>query len=286
MLERVDRIQLAVTDRATVAEAFRRLLAAEQIRDDAVAPLAARRSTLRMGAAEVELLSPDGTGPVADHLATHGPGLFAAGFASSRVDELRARFVGRDLAFAESDGQLFLPPESTGRHGLRCVVSPLAAHASASADVVSAFYEVTNLVEDSAAASREYADLFALDQSRFTLIDSKEFGYAGLLTLFDPADRLDRIECITPYDFTKTMGRFMRKHGESLYMCFAEAPTLAPLVARLQEHAPDDWSAAPGSSEDTLFIHPRALGGLLMGVSRASVGWMWSGHPERVRRVR
>lgn len=101
--------------------------------------------------------------------------------------------------------------------------------------------------------------------------------------MFDPDAGLDRIECITPFDLTKTMGRFMQKRGESLYMCFAEAPDLAPLIARLEEHAPHDWSAAPGSASDTLFVHPKALAGLLMGVSRTSVGWSWSGHPERVR---
>ena len=103
--------------------------------------------------------------------------------------------------------------------------------------------------------------------------------------MFDPATRLDRIECITPTDATKTMGRFKARRGPCLYMCFMEAPDLRPIIARLEEHARGDWSAAPGgAATDTLFIHPNALAGLLLGVSRTSVAWSWSGHPERVTR--
>jgi len=102
--------------------------------------------------------------------------------------------------------------------------------------------------------------------------------------MFDPATRLDRIECITPYDAGKTMGRFLAKRGESLYMCFVEAPDLRPIIARLDAHAPHDWSPAAGGATDTLFVHPKALAGLLLGVSRTSVGWLWSSAPERVVR--
>src|SRR3954447_18327868 len=102
MLERVDRVQLAVIDRDGVAAAFRRLLGAETARTDAVAPLAARRTVLRLGTAEIELLAGDGSGRGADHLARFGPGLFAAGFASSQLDALRARLVAHGVAFAEA----------------------------------------------------------------------------------------------------------------------------------------------------------------------------------------
>ena len=281
MLERVDRVQLAVTDRDAVAASFTRLLGAETVRDDRVAPLAARRRLLRLGAAEIELLTADGPGPVAQHLERFGPGLFAAGFSSSRLDELRARLVERELPFAEAGDQLFLAPEATGGHGLRCVVSP-ATPGDGATSPISFLYEVTNVVEDARTVAAGYAALFALDEALFCPIDSAEFGYRGVLTLFAPETRLDRIECITPYDVAKTMGRFMRKRGESLYMCFAEARSLEAIVPRLEAHAPHDWSPA-GSGRDTLFIHPRALGGLLMGISRESVGWQWSGHPERVR---
>ncbi|HEY2385616.1 MAG TPA: hypothetical protein VGK30_01530 [Candidatus Binatia bacterium] len=278
----IDRVQLAVADRGEAARAFRRLLGAEITREDAVAPLAARRTTLALGASEVELLAPDGAGPVAAHLAAWGPGLFAGGVATESAGEVRARLVARASSFAEAGTQLFLPPAATGDHGLRCVVSPLAARPAVG--LASHLYEVTNLVADWQAASRDYTTLFGLDAARFCPIESETFGYRGVLTMFDPTTRLDRIECITPYDAAKTMGRFMAKRGSSLYMCFVEAPDLRPIIARAEEHAPRDWSPPPGgAATDSLFIHPRALGGLLLGVSRTTVGWSWSGHPERVR---
>jgi len=283
MLAAVDRIQLAVRDRRAASEPFVRLLDATVTAEDAVAPLAARRTTLAVGHAAIELLEPEGGGPVAAHLADAGPGLFAAGFATADLDGLRHRLVERRVAFAESDGQLFLAPEATGGTGLRCVLSA-GRDAPAAPGLITHLYEVTNLVPDWEAAATRYTELFALAPERFCPIASAEYGYRGTLTMFDPRDRLDRIEVITPYDLAKTMGRFMTKRGPCLYMCFAEAPDLAAMRDRLQAHAPADWTgSAHASVPDTIFIHPKALGGLMMGVSRTTVGWTWSGHPERVR---
>lgn len=283
MLAGVDRIQLAVTDRRTAALAFTRLLDATITAEDAVATLAAHRTTLAVGHAAIELLEPDGTGPVADHLAAAGPGLFAAGFAARDLDALRHRLIERRVDFAEADGQLFLTPAATGGSGLRCVLSPLR-DAPTAPGLITHLYEVTNLVTDWEAAAARYSELFDLVPERFCPIASPEFGYRGTLTMFDPRDRLDRIEVITPHDLEKTMGRFMGKRGPSLYMCFAEAPDLTVIRARLEAHAPHDWTgSAHATVPDTLFIHPKALSGLMMGVSRTTVGWTWSGHPERVR---
>ena len=282
MLERVDRVQVAVADRRAAVRRFAELLAAEVVGEDAVAPLAARRTTVRTGAAEVELLEPDGAGPVGEHLARCGPGMFAAGFATADLGVLRDRLLAQRVSFAESGDQLLLAPLATGDHGLRCVLSELT-DVTPEAGLVTHLYEVTNLVADHGASSALYAERFGLAPERFCPIDSPEFGYRGVLTMFAPDERLDRIECITPYDFTKTMGRFMRKRGETLYMCFAESAEIAPLCARLSEHAPHDWTAVgSAAAPDTLFIHPNALAGMMMGVSRTTVAWQWSGHPERV----
>jgi hypothetical protein len=283
MLAAVDRIQLVVTDRRAAAAPFTRLLDATVTAEDAVAPLAARRTTLAAGHAAIELLEPDGAGPVADHLAAAGPGLFAAGFASRDQGALRHRLIERRTDFAEAGGQLFLAPAATGGTGLRCVLSPLRDGPMAPG-LITHLYEVTNLVTDWEAAVARYTDLFDLAAERFCPIASPEYGYRGTLTMFDPRDRLDRIEVITPYDLAKTMGRFVTKRGPSLYMCFAEAPDLMAIRSRLESHAPGDWTGSTHTAvPDTLFIHPKTLAGLMMGVSRTSVGWTWSGHPERVR---
>src|SRR5256885_850446 len=102
MLARVDRVQLAVYDRGEAAGAFARLLGTETLSEDAVAPLAARRTTLALGRAAVELLEPDGAGPVDAHVRRVGPGLFAGGFAVDDVAALRASLAARACSFAEA----------------------------------------------------------------------------------------------------------------------------------------------------------------------------------------
>ena len=39
------------------------------------------------------------------------------------------------------------------------------------------------------------------------------------------------------------------------------------------------------AKRDGLWVHPGALCGLLLGVSRTTVGWEWSGQPARVARL-
>ena len=121
--------------------------------------------------------------------------------------------------------------------------------------------------------------MIGLDASRFVPIESKQYGYSGVLTLFDHA-RLDRLEVITPTDLTKTMGRFFARLGETLYMCFAESGRTAEILERAQERSAPYTGDASG-----LFLHPAALGGVMLGVSRRTAAWQWSGHPERVERT-
>jgi hypothetical protein len=164
--------------------------------------------------------------------------------------------------------------------GLRTVVS--GEQELPAGGLLERLYEATLLVDDSRAAVAQTAAAFGLAPAHFVPIRSAEFGYDGALTLFHP-DRLDRVEIVTPNDPSKTMGRFFAKRGASLYMCYAEAADLTPIRARLLEHAPHDWTGPRDSTTlDNLFIHPKALGGIMLGVSRTTVAWTWSGHPERV----
>jgi len=278
MLTRVDRVQVVVADRRATAAAFARLLDAAIVGDDHVRCLAARRTLLRLGTSHVELLEPDGAGAVADFLAHARGGLFAAGFATAEIDRLRAHLGSRGVAVAEEGGQLFLGPDALP--GLRAAIS--ADVDTAPAGLVRNLYEVTLLVGNHRDATAAAAATFGLDARHFVPIRSAEFGYEGTLTLFHP-DRLHRVEIITPTDAAKTMGRFFAKRGPALYMCYAEADDLAAVRARLLAHAPHDWTGPrDGEAPDNLFIHPPALGGMMLGVSRTTFAWTWSGHPERV----
>jgi len=165
------------------------------------------------------------------------------------------------------------------------VISPDEPHETVGA--VSGFYEVTNLVHDVKLACERLVDLFGLDSGAFVPIASREFGYDGTLTLFDP-DRLDRFEAITPRVPDNTMGRFFAKRGESLYMAFAESAELASIEARLRDRGagftavPPEGHRGPRGAH-TLFLHPPGLGGMMLGLSRPGYAWTWSGSPDRAR---
>jgi hypothetical protein len=233
---------------------------------------------MHAGRSEFELLAPAGGGLVQDHLEAWGEGLFAAGFSTADVPALRSRLQSRKIAFAEEGDQLFIAPDQTP--GLRIVISPHVDRPVVG--LVGYLYEVTNLIDDHQAAARFYADTFALDAARFSPITSKQYGYTGQLTLFNPPDRLSRIELSQITDWDRPMGRFMkRRGGETLYMCFIEAEEIEAIVERAKKrdmrfvgHDRD------GGFSEGLFFHPSTLHGVLMGVSRTNVAWTWSGRPE------
>ena len=67
-------------------------------------------------------------------------------------------------------------------------------------------------------------------------------------------------------------------------MAYGESDQTAAVRERLLEHAPRDWTGPRDAAvPDNLFLHPRALGGVMLGVSRTSFAWSWSGDPDRVR---
>jgi hypothetical protein len=280
MLKQVDRVQLVVSDRRAAATSFSKLVGAVLVREDAVHALGARRSVLRVGRSEVELLEPDGVGAAAGFLKRTRGGLFAAGLSSADPGALRSHLATRGVEGEEAGGQLLLRPEALGVPGLRAVISAEAEREPAG--LLDRLYEVTLLTPDWKRSTEWIADRFALDSQAFVPIRSAEYGYEGVLTLFQPS-QLDRIEVVTPYDVAKTMGRFFGSRGPSLYMCYAESHHTAALRTRLLEYAPEHWSGArEGPSPDNLYVHPGALSGLLLGVSRRSFAWTWSGSPERV----
>jgi hypothetical protein len=149
--------------------------------------------------------------------------------------------------------------------------------------VLARLYEVTHLMRGYERAAARFAEVFELDPARFVPIRSPEFGYEGTLALLHP-DRLDRIETVTPMDPTRPMGRFFARQGPCLYMFYAEARDAAAARARVLEHAPEAYTGSRSARvPDNFWVHPRALGGALLGVSRETFAWTWSGHPERVR---
>lgn len=284
MLDRIDRVQLAVPDRKAAAAGWTAILGAEPDGEDRVSALAARRTRLRLGDGAVELLEPDGEGAVAQALRACGAHLFAAGASSPDLDALLARLRSRGARFDVEAGQAFVAPVA-GLPGLRLVLSRSERRPSVGA--VDALYEVTHLVADAAGATSRCAEVFGLDARSFVPIESPHYGYRGTLTLFHP-DRLDRFEIVHPHVATQTMGRFFAKRGPSLYMAFAESGELSAIEDRARDGGAG-FTGVPAADErdgqglQTLFLHPPALGGMMLGISRRRWAWTWSGRPERAR---
>jgi hypothetical protein len=281
MLTRIDRVLITARDAGAVAARWIELLDAQAVRQDDIAELGAHRHVIRVGDAEVEILQPTDDGPVARHLATGG-GPFAAGVATKQIHLLRRRLAEAGIVPTHFGDQFYIDGGRLGIPGLSLVIS--VARQREPAGLMSNLYEVTHLTDAPAAAAARLAQLFNLDAGNFVPIRSENFGYEGALTLFD-RNALHRIEIINPFDRKKTMGRFFERFGPSLYMCYGETDRLAELRGRLRRLAPKDFT---GSDDDPngLFVHPRALGGVMLGVSRTSYAWTWSGYPERVTPAR
>jgi len=277
MLKRVDRVQIVVRDRAEAEGVAATILGAELIRQDLVKPLAARRSVLQAGSSMIEFLEPDGAGPIADFAARWGGGLYAAGFSVADLEEAAAAFDRRDVKFERATGQLFLDASATG--GMPTVISTFDERSPMGA--IKWIFEVTNVAADWRATAQRYARIFALDPARNVPIEIGDFGYTGTLMMFDAPQRLDRIEISQPTS-KAAMGRFHRRHGDSLYMFYVETANVEAIAERLQARG-GRFTPRREGVHDGLWIHPTAFCGVLVGVSRVNVAWRWSGAPERGR---
>ena len=282
MLKRVDRVQIAVPNLDAAEKVVAAVMGAEALRRDEVAPLRAHRATMQAGSSLIELLQPDGAGPVKDFVDKWGQGLFAGGFSVEDLDAAARHFEKSGARFERASGQLFLDPSAT--FGMRVVISP--RHERAPVGLIKWIYEVTNVVRDWRAAADRYTKLFALDASKFVPIESKDFGYTGTLTMYDSPARLDRIEIaeITRPDLA--MGRFHAKRGDSLYMFFVETEDVTAIAKRIEAAGSkaNVWRHDEAGAAE-MFIHPNQFLGVLVGVSRTEVAWTWSGDLARARRA-
>tara|TARA_R110000824_G_scaffold390760_2_gene587476 strand:+ start:161603 stop:162487 length:885 start_codon:yes stop_codon:yes gene_type:complete len=284
MLSKIDRVQLAVPDCEAAAKGWIELLDAVPDGEDRIAGLSARRFRLRIGTGIVELLEPDGRGAVAEAVAKRGAHLFAAGASSADLVELADRLAAKGRTPLAEGGQLHLSEADTGITGLRMVLS--AAEERERVGLIDYLYEATVLSADTEGLTRQLNELMGLDERNYTEITSEVFGYRGTLTLFEDG-HLDRLEVITPTIQGTTMERYFSKFGQSLYMAFAETSDIRVIeeraIATGAGHTVDRPADRPSHlAADQLWLHPRALGGMMLGLSRPTMAWTWSGAPERV----
>ena len=160
MLDRCDRVQIAVHDAAKAAQRFSQLLGCEIARRDHCRHLAARRTILAVGESEFELCEPDGAGLTQDFLARRGEGLMTAGYCTADLDSMAKRWEGLGIAYDRDAEQLYL--ESGATFGLPIVISESTYRPRVGP--VSFLYETTNtLISDWRRVAAVYAGLFGLD---------------------------------------------------------------------------------------------------------------------------
>jgi hypothetical protein len=289
MLTQIDRILLATPDAAAAAVKWRAMLGAEEAGRDRAALLAARRITLRAGTSDIEILEPDGAGLLADELKRRGRAhLFAAGATSSDATFVGALALHCGATVDAEDDVWLITIEIEGAP-IRFVITDEKEKERERVGDIDFLYEATVLAADQARAVDRIAEVFDLDKSHFTTITSDTFGYTGVLTLFREG-ALHRFEVITPTDMAKTMGRYYAREGASFYMAFAESGAMTKIEGAAkgaQAGITIDRPAARANTltADQLWLHPPALGGMMLGVSRPTMAWRWSGHPERVKDI-
>lgn len=288
MLKTIDRIQLAVPDATEAAQGWAKLLGAEFGSRDRVNALAANRTTYRLGRSVVEFLEPDGAGPIDAALKRRGRGhLYAGGISTDDFDTTVAGIRATGIEPAIENGAAYF--NAKGALGVDCPLVVNAAEDRPVVGLIDFLYEVTLLTDDVESVTARFAGLFGLNDTHFVPIGSDKFDYRGVLTLFSPDD-LHRFEVIRPHSNASTMGRFFERQGDSFYMCFAESPHMLEIEARAKSAGAgitvDTFvGKASGRTLDQMWIHPPALGGVMLGLSRPTMAWTWSGHPERVRSV-
>lgn len=285
MLAEIDRLLIATPDAAKSAQAWKERVGAMEVSKDNAKAFAAKRITLRAGVNDIEFLEPDGAGLVADELKRRGRAhLFAAGASSPDPAATAATALTQGTTNHVEGNRHTITLTMEGAP-IRFVVSPEAKRERAG--LLDFLYEVTVLAENQASAVNQITKTFALNPKSFTEITSDKFGYTGVLTLFE-SGRLHRFEVITPTEMEKTMGRFYRREGCCFYMAFAESRKMPEIESKSlagQITVDRPASRAASKSSDQLWLHPPAMGGMMLGVSRPTMAWKWSGQPQRVESI-
>lgn len=275
MLSYVDRVQLVVPDRQAAVATWKELFGAEQVGESESKVLGAKITTVQAGRSEFEFLEPMGDGPVADWAGNWRQGLFGAGFSTPSLLDMERHLGSQGVPHTSEADRIHIAGDITD--GMPTTITEDAAREQVGH--INYLYEVTNPVADWQDTAAKYTRMFDLEPTRYSPINSRFYGYEGTLTLFDPPNRLDRIE-ITQTSGDMAMDRFYKRRGASLYMCYIETDDVPALANRLKARGDRYTASEDRPAETGLFIHPSALFGMLMGVSLTNYAWVWSGRPE------
>ncbi len=260
MLDRTDRIALAVPGADEAAATFARIFDTIVVGDEADADAGARRVTLQWGRDQLELFEPTGPGPAADFLAAGRRGLFAGGFSMDDPAAVATRLERAGVRVHQQSSDRFVVFQED-LDGTGLILSKTAEHDRVGmADTI---WQITFAVPDMDAAVSRYSELFGLGDTFTNRYQSEQYGYDGAITWFDARDGgvLDSLEYLEPTDPEAAVARFLRKNGAGIYMASIETADIPEIRERVTMTGPG-WDPTDFGG----FIHPLRLHGLLVAL--------------------
>jgi hypothetical protein len=266
MLTDLDRIVVAARYRRPVVDALRRVLGAEIVGHDHLPFWSAKRTTLRAGVSEIEVLEPKGVGAVADFIGRRGPGLFAVGFASADFEKYRAHLETQGVFFKEHSGQLFLRSDKgVDLPGLNLVVAPVKEREPAG--LIRRLCGAT-LLHRAVRGEGALVRILCVRSSRLSKVKQAIPGFTG--TVIRLGEGLtSHLAILAPRGKATPIGQFFFRHGPGIYLASATSERLAAIRERL---ASLGHAAPAGSADGRLLIPSRLLGGARLAVFARAEG--------------
>lgn len=283
MLKSVDRILVVVKDLDQAEKNYSLVLGATKVEDYESSYLNAKVRRMAIGVSEVEFCQPLGQGRAQKRLDEKGEGLLYGGVSTPDLEKYAQHLSSNNINFAKEDGRLYHDGEAM--YGLPLVISQEPDTPRQRNDgPVEFLYELTVVLKSPwNEVAEHYSKVLGIDRKNEVGITFSRFGYDGTLLRFTP-DKLDRIELSEAHDTDYPMGRYTAKHGDAFYMCYVQTDNLEQIVDTLLENKMK-WTRRTTNpvERDGLWLHPSVTNGVLMGVSRTSLAWQWSGKPELVQ---
>jgi hypothetical protein len=258
--EQTDRVALAVPNADRVAEDFNAIFATEVVGDTKDDVAVARRVTLQWGHDQVELFEPLGDGPSAEFLKQDSSGLFAGGFALADPAGLASYLEEKGIRVHEQDADRFLVlPEDCQGTGIILSRTEDRTRVGLSESIWQITYAAPSLDD----MCDYYVDKLNMDKLYTSRYQSAQFGYDAGVSWFDARDGapLDSLEYLEPTKPDTAVDRFVKRNGSGIYMCAIVTDDIPQIRERVEATGPGWTHAEIGG-----YIHPRRLGGMLLGI--------------------
>jgi hypothetical protein len=275
MLERTDRIALAVRDRRAAADDYARYFETKVVDDVDDALLGAKRMTLQWGRDQLELIEPTGPGPVASYFDQDRRGMYLGGYSLADPAALAAHLEANGIRVHESgaDRYVVLPEDFFGT-GL--ILSKRVERDRVGLN--DELCQISYVVPNCEAALAKYIPLLKLeDKYTRPAKPSAAWGYRNTITSFytKQGERLDAIELLEPtvdpgearqgqsdIDPLRAVARFLQRSGQGIYLASIVSDRADEIIKRITPNAPINHNSVIMS-----FIHPRFLHGMFLAVT-------------------